>query len=81
MRESRGVQHIKKLQEHGGKWAEAGSVRWAFEPAQGEGGEPGRWRTKFPQNISEADGVRLKKLVSALEGLDDVEQIYTNRTR
>ena len=41
---NRTVQEMKTiLKERGGKWAESGSVRWAFELADGE------WKAKFPR--------------------------------
>jgi YebC/PmpR family DNA-binding regulatory protein len=73
---NRTIQEVKIiLKEFGGKWAEAGSVRWAFEPAQG--GEGG-WRAKFPQEISEEDKKKLSTLVETLEENDDVQKVFTN---
>jgi YebC/PmpR family DNA-binding regulatory protein len=70
---NRAVQEIKTiLKEHGGKWAESGSVRWAFEPAGGE------WKAKFPQDIAEEDKVKLFALLEALEDHDAVQTVYTN---
>ncbi len=74
---NRTVAEIKKiLSDNHGKWAESGSVRWAFEP--GEPGAPERFHAKFPQPIEEADAVALGKLVDALEAHDDVQAIFTN---
>lgn len=73
---NRTVAEIKKiLSDHGGKWAEPGSVRWAFEPCdQGQN----KWRAKFPQEPgSEADAA-LRALLAALEDHDDVQMVYTN---
>ncbi len=73
---NRTVQEIKTiLKERGGKWAEAGSVRWAFEPAPGGEGE---LRAKFPQSIGEADRKKLEALVEALEDQNEVQRIFTN---
>lgn len=72
---NRTVQEIKTiLKERGGKWAESGSVRWAFEAAAGE------WKAKFPQDIPEEDKNKLSALLEALEDNDDVQAVYTNAT-
>ncbi len=73
---NRTVQEIKTvLRDHAGKWAESGSVRWAFDPAtSGEGG----WTAKFPQDIPEAEKGQLIKLLEALEENETVQEIYTN---
>ncbi len=72
---NRAVQEIKMaLKERGGKWAEAGSVRWAFESAGPEGG----WKAKFPQSIAEEDRKKLAELVAALEDNNDVQKVFTN---
>lgn len=73
---NRTVQEIKMiLKEHGGKWAEAGSVRWAFEAAPGGMGE---WKAKFPQPLQEEDKAKLATLVAALRENDDVQSVFTN---
>ncbi len=70
---NRMVQEVKKiLNERGGKWAEAGSVQWAFERTGAE------WRPKFPQEVGEADARALDGLVDALEENDDVQNVLTN---
>jgi YebC/PmpR family DNA-binding regulatory protein len=72
---NRTVQEIKRvLHETGGKWAESGSVRWAFETNQKEGGRT----AKFPQTIGEEDKNKLKILVEALENQSDVQKVLTN---
>lgn len=74
---NRTIQEIKSaLKEFGGKWAEAGSVRWAFEPAT-EGSEK-IWKAKFPQAPSKEDGKKLAALVAAIEEIDDVQKVFTN---
>jgi len=71
---NRTVQEMKTiLRDYNGKWAEAGSVRWAFEPAA-EGG----WQAKFPQDIPEEEKPKLITLLEALEDNDDVQTVYTN---
>jgi len=75
---NRSVQEIKLiLKEHNGKWAEAGSVRWAFEPEMN--GTEKTWKAKFPQEItSEEDAKKLDALLTALEDNDDVQAVFTN---
>lgn len=73
---NRTVQEIKLiLKERNGKWAETGSVRWAFEVAPGE---EKTWQAKFPQDISDDDKDSLGRLIEALEENDDVQGVYTN---
>lgn len=72
---NRTVQEVKNvLNENCGKWAEPGSVKWAFEPARG--GES--WTAKFPLSLSKEDKEKLENLISALEDLDDVQEVFTN---
>jgi len=71
---NRAVQEVKTiLRDHGGKWAETGSVQWTFEKKNGA------WEAKFPQELAD-DGARaqLASLLEALEDNDDVQEIYTN---
>ncbi len=84
---NRTVQEIKMiLKEHGGKWAEAGSVRWAFEAPAGAagvaagamGGGAREWKAKFPQKLSPEDAAKLASLVAALNDNDDVQWVVTN---
>jgi YebC/PmpR family DNA-binding regulatory protein len=71
---NRAVQEIKTiLRDHNGKWAESGSVRWAFEQANDMS-----WNAKFPQEISDDDKGRLIDLLEALEDNDDVQNVHTN---
>ena len=70
---NRAVQEVKTvLRDHNGKWAETGSVQWAFEKT-GDGYQP-----KFPQNIPPDDVEKLAKLVDALEDNDNVQNVFTN---
>lgn len=72
---NRTIQEIKKiLSGFGGKWAEAGGVRWVFESVGKEGG----WRAKFAQELSNDDKDKLKVLIENLEEQNDVQKIYTN---
>lgn len=70
---NRSVSEIKKiLSDNGTKWAEMGSVQWAFE------NKGGQWVAKFPQDVSEEDKTVLAALIEALEERDDVQKITTN---
>jgi len=72
---NRAVQEIKTiLRDYEGKWAESGSVRWAFDPAP----EGGGWNAKFPQDIPENEKQKLIILLETLEDNDDVQNVYTN---
>lgn len=73
---NRAVAEIKKIiHDRDAKWAEPGSVLWAFEK-EGEG-----WQAKFPQSIPDDVRVKIDELVEALEEHGDVQEIYTNITR
>lgn len=73
---NRTVQEVKTvLRDMGGKWAESGSVRWAFEPVTGD--ERG-WRAKFPQEIPVEEKKKLDALVEALLENEDVQKVFTN---
>lgn len=75
---NRAVQEIKMiLKEHGGKWAETGSVAWAFETVDSAGGAR-EWKAKFPQELPAEDKTKLEALVEALEENDDVQNVTTN---
>lgn len=72
---NRSVQEIKKiLSEHGAKWAEPGSVRWAFE----ESADRSSWSAKFPQEISPEAKSKLQNLISVLEENDGVQKVFVN---
>jgi transcriptional/translational regulatory protein YebC/TACO1 len=71
---NRAVAEVKKiLADHEAKWAEIGSVRWAFEVSGS-----GEWKAKFPQEIPEGDKERLAALIEELLNHDDVQRIATN---
>ena len=71
---NRMVQEVKKiLSDNGGKWAEPGSVQWAFEK---DG--TGAWRAKFPIAVSDADAGALGKLMEALDDHDEVQGVHAN---
>lgn len=70
---NRAVQEIKTiLKDHLGKWAESGSVQWAFDKTT-DGYAP-----KFPQDIPETDARQLIALLEALEDNDNVQKVVTN---
>jgi len=70
---NRTVAEIKKLlHDHGGKWAEIGSVQWAFEKTE-EG-----WRARFPQDVLRETSEQLAALIVALEAHNDVEKVWAN---
>lgn len=74
---NRTIADIKKiLADHGGKWAEPGSVTWAFDQIRAEEGVA--WKEKFPQHVSESARARINELIHALVGHDDVQEVYTN---
>jgi YebC/PmpR family DNA-binding regulatory protein len=70
------IQEIKLLfKELGLKWAEPGSVKWAFtEPDKNSLG----YNAKFFQEISSSEKEKLLEIVKKLERHDDVQQIYHN---
>lgn len=66
---NRTIRELRRLlDEQGGKLAEQGSVRWAFD-----GDQP-----KFPQSVSIDDEEKIKKLSDILEAHNDVQKIITN---
>ena len=74
---NRTVNEIKHLLSiAGGKWAETGSVTWAFEPLEKETGV--EWQAKFPQEITLEDRAKLEVLLEALDEHPDIQEIYTN---
>jgi len=71
------VQEIKKiLGDQNAKWAEPGSVRWAFE----ESSDKNSWIPKFPQEISGDAKRNLSELISELEENEGVQKVFTNAT-
>jgi YebC/PmpR family DNA-binding regulatory protein len=75
---NRTISEIKKiLSDHGAKFANQGSVLWAFT-APIKGSENAEWTAKFPQSISEESKIKLNALIEALDEHDDVQNIFTN---
>lgn len=78
---NRAVQEIKTiLKEHNGKWAESGSVQWAFEKTNDPSNPLGAsgYQPKFPQDVPEADAEKLVALIDALHEDDSVQSVFTN---
>ena len=71
------VSEVKKIiGDYGGKWAESGSVLWAFdETAQNDGGG---WKAKFVIDVNDSDKKGLKLLMEILGDHGDVQKIFTN---
>jgi len=70
---NRTVTEIKHLvNKNGGKWAEPGSVRWAFEKVKE------KWISKFPQKLAGGDKKQLEALIKILVDHQDVQEIHTN---
>jgi len=70
---NRTISEIKNLlNDLGAKWAEPGSVKWAFEENQ-EG-----WSPKFKNDVSDEDKTKIKDIILKLEGHPDILKVYTN---
>lgn len=71
---NRTVSEVKKiLSDNDAKWAESGSVRWAFSEA------PNRtWQAQFPIDLSNENKKKLGKLLEALDDHPDIQRITTN---
>lgn len=70
---NRTVAEIKHLlAEHNAKFAEQGSVLWAFDITVQ------KVTPKITVGLSPADKEALKKLIEALVDLDDTQEVYTN---
>jgi YebC/PmpR family DNA-binding regulatory protein len=71
---NRTIPEIKKvLVDNGGKWAEAGSVAWAFSHLP----EEHAWQPTAPRTPSDSEADHLLKLIRALEDNDDVVAVYS----
>lgn len=71
---NRTVNEVKKiLKDNEAKWANPGSVLWAFEKKS-----DGEWEAKFPQKISEDGQQKLEKLLEALDDYEDTQDVITN---
>ncbi|OGZ02666.1 MAG: hypothetical protein A2390_01910 [Candidatus Liptonbacteria bacterium RIFOXYB1_FULL_36_10] len=72
---NRTVSEIKNIfTKEGFKWAESGSVLWAFEQNK----ENFSWQAKFPQEISPASKEKIKSLIEKLEERDDIQSFACN---
>lgn len=67
------VKHL--LNQLGAKWAESGSVLWAFERLPDHS-----WQAKFPQAVSPEVKFQIDSLIDKLSDHDDIQTIYTNAT-
>ena len=74
---NRTVNEIKALlRDAGAKWADPGSVRWAFEEIRSPEGVV--WKPKFPQALSSEDAASLRALVEAISRHDDIQHVFSN---
>lgn len=74
---NRTVAEIKKIiSDCEGRWAEPGSVTWAFEKNHTEEGT--EWYAKFPQTLEPNELEKLKIFIEKLESHDDVQKVSTN---
>lgn len=66
------IKHI--LFEHGAKWAEPGSVKWAFERKEY------KWEAREQSKIvlSKEDQKKLDALLEALDEHEDVDEVHVN---
>src|SRR4030042_4821727 len=65
------IKHI--LNEHGGKLAETGSVRYLFDRIEGE------WKPRYSIDITNENlKQKMKKVFESLDENDDVNEIYSN---
>jgi YebC/PmpR family DNA-binding regulatory protein len=72
---NRTVSEMKKLiSDVGAKWAEQGSVQWAFNPPAGEKS----WEAKFKQEFSAEAKEKIANIADELRDHDDVQEVYTN---
>ena len=64
------IKHI--LSEHGGKLGAQGSAMWAFDKQGGD------LTAKFPLVLSGSDADIFNTLLEALDGQDDIQEVYSN---
>ncbi len=70
---NRTVSEVKHaLTAHEGKWAEPGSVAWAFEEREGVR------HAKFPLSLTPENATKLTALITALKEHPDVQEVYNN---
>ncbi|MEZ4156614.1 MAG: YebC/PmpR family DNA-binding transcriptional regulator [Candidatus Paceibacterota bacterium] len=71
---NRSISELKKLiADAGGKFADVGSVKWAFEQSQDY-----QWVAKFPQTVDAAAKSDLERIVSEIEQHPDVQGVVTS---
>ena len=74
---NRTVAEIKKIiGENKGRWADPGSVRWAFD--KNTGGDDFGWRPKFNHKLGEGERLDLEKLIAAIEEHNDTQSVFSN---
>ncbi|MBN2197579.1 YebC/PmpR family DNA-binding transcriptional regulator [Candidatus Wolfebacteria bacterium] len=74
---NRTIAEVKKIiNDNEAKFAETGSVRWAFERVKTDTGL--KWKEKFKQEISIKGKEGLQKLIEKLLEQNEVQEIYTN---
>ena len=72
---NRTIAEVKKIvSDNHGKWAEPGSVQWAFNPPMGEKG----WEAKFKQEFSAEAKEKIANIADEFRDHDDVQEVYTN---
>jgi YebC/PmpR family DNA-binding regulatory protein len=72
---NRTISEVKKiLSDAGAKWAEPGSVQWAFNPPTGDKA----WEAKFKQEFSPDAIQKIGDLAEKIKDHDDVQEVYTN---
>ncbi|MEK7658168.1 MAG: YebC/PmpR family DNA-binding transcriptional regulator [Patescibacteria group bacterium] len=70
---NRTISEVKKiLSDNGAKFAEPGSVLWAFEKTANG------WQAKFKQKIAENAKGKIQTLIVELENHNDIQKIHTN---
>jgi transcriptional/translational regulatory protein YebC/TACO1 len=72
---NRTIQQIKTIlnNDSSGKWADPGSVKWAFDK-----NENNEWIAKFPQKISSENKNKLDNLIEKIKENEDVEEVFTS---
>ena len=82
---NRTISEVKKIIVGSGcKWAEPGSVRWAFSPSSASldkdasGTSMNGWIAKFPQALNTEDKEKLLLAIEDIQGHSDVQAVYTN---
>lgn len=75
-RTSNEIKHL--LLQYNAKWAEPGSVLWAFEKVSTDGASEWNAKEYAMAEVNEEDKKKLLKLFEALDENNDVQEIYSN---